>query len=123
MNVRQECFDLEATGLQPRGELQRAPEPVERLVDGEAWPVGRDLKQDAARFAKVYRAKIVTVELWRNVVTLCGELVVHCHLYHVALGPESDVMDDAGPHDSLPESGDYAQVDERSRTGITRRSP
>src|SRR4051812_29348448 len=56
-------LDLRAPRLQERRQRQPLAELFQRLVGGEARPVGRDLEQDAVRLAEIETAEIVAVDL------------------------------------------------------------
>ena len=56
-DLRQHDPDPLAVRLQEVGQLQSLAEALGRLVDGEAWVVRGDLKQDPVRLAEVDRPK------------------------------------------------------------------
>src|SRR5262249_2797522 len=64
-----------------------------RLIDVEAGRIGGNFEQNAARLAKINRAKIFAIDLrGRMQVMLVGKLSCHCCLRRVINGAESDMV-------------------------------
>src|SRR5260370_17823036 len=80
-----------------RRQLKRRAERLCRLVDGEAWLVRGNLKQDAARLAEIYRSEVLALDHGRHVTTGLDHHLAPVELMRVVVGAPSDVGASSGP--------------------------
>lgn len=92
---RQSAFDVGARQLKPRRQLERRAETIGHLVDRKAGWLGRDLEQDAAGFAEIYRTEIPAIENRRNIKSERKDLFAPSLLLFIASRAERDVVDGA----------------------------
>src|SRR2546423_14840252 len=91
-NWRQDLVELVAPHLEPGRQAERGAELFGWLVDGEARAVGRDLEQDATRFAEIDRLEVPAVDDRRHVAAGTHEQVAPAHLGLRVGRPPSDVV-------------------------------
>src|SRR5216683_2272420 len=79
-----------------RRQLERRAERLGRLVDGEAWLVGGDLKQHAARLAEIDRSEVLALDHGRHVTTGLDQHLAPVELMRVVGGAPCDMVHGSG---------------------------
>ena len=114
----QRGLDLGAMRFQVRGQAKDGAELVERLVDGEARAVGRDLEEHAGRLAVVDGLEIGAVDDRADLQAVLEEDVAGGDLGGVVADAEGDVVDRAGAVEAARERGIVQQVDVGALTAV-----
>src|SRR3954465_9323855 len=111
--IRQNTLDLLALPFEEARQLEVTSQRRDRLVDGEAGDVGRDLEQHAAGLAEVERAEVVAVLLvGRADAMVLGELAPHRELRLVVGSAERDVVHRTGALRAAEELAGHADIDD-----------
>src|SRR2546423_4639393 len=119
--VGKQGLDLESSGLEPVGKLERVPEIVGWLVDCESGPIGRDLEENTARLAEVNRLEIIAVKLGSDIVAQLRQLGSNFHLLPFVAATERNVMHRTCSHPSGPNARHTTQINDSSgAAGATR---
>src|SRR4029077_1697465 len=112
----QGLVELLAPDLEPGRQAERRPELLRRLVDGEPWPVGRDLEEDAAGLAVVDRLEVPAVDHRGDVAAGPQQQLAPALLRVRVLRAPRDVVDRAGRFPALGAFGRFDDVDDGVRS-------
>ena len=79
-----------------RRQLQTFAEMLDRFIGGKSWTVGRDLKENPARFPEIDRVKILAIDDRCDAKAKIDKLVTPLQLLLLVRTAKGDVMDGAG---------------------------
>jgi hypothetical protein len=88
-------------GLKPLRQLQTLPQTFDRLVDGEPWCFGGDLKQNPARFTEVNGVEVAAIPYQCDAIARCTQGCLIFQLFLVARDTEGDMVDRTCSENSL----------------------
>lgn len=111
-------LDGRALRLEPIGDAEGFAEAFEGLIEGEAWGVGGEFKEDAAGLVEVDGMEVGTV-LDGGDGGVAGDLLAPGELGGVVRGTEGDVMDGAGAGSAKGGKGVDEEVDVVAEGGAT----
>ena len=78
------------------GELQTFAEVLDRFVDRESGPIGRDFKQDPARLTKIDGVKIFAIDHRRDGKAKIDKFLAPLQLLFIIRRAKCDVMHRSG---------------------------
>src|SRR5207302_5148452 len=116
---RQHLGQLFSLRLQPGWQLQMGSQLLDGLIYCEAGGIGRNLKEDASRFAKVNRVEVLAIQHRRDVEVETGQYLAPGLLAFISGRSPSHVMDGSISHMPAPQPWSTAHIHIRSQPSLT----
>src|SRR5207237_8647344 len=115
----QHLLKLFSLRLQPGGQLQTGSQLLDGLIHREAGGIGRDLKEDASRFAKVNRVEVLAIQHRRDIEVKTSQHPAPGELTLISRRSPGHMMDRSTGHMAASESRCTAHIHIGSRPLFT----
>src|SRR5947209_7539543 len=116
---RQHLLKLFSLRLQPGGQLQTGSQLLDGLIHREAGGIGRDLKEDASRLAKVNRVEVLAIHHRRDIEVETSQRPAPGLLALISRGSPGHMMDGSTSHMAPSQPRRTAHIPIRPRPLLT----
>lgn len=115
---RQHLAQLFSIRLQPDRQLQLGSQLLNWLIHREAGRIGRNLKQDASRFAKVNRVEVLAIQHRSDIEVETSQHLAPGLLALISGRSPGYMMDRSSSHMAAPQPRSTAHIHIRSRPSL-----